>query len=83
ELPAGDGPHNMDISPDGKRLFVANIRSQDLTVVDIPSQKVVKRIPLSPPHYGVDVLPNGKYAFVSGIAGDVINVIDTDKLERV
>lgn len=81
--PAGKAPHNVDITPDSKRLCVANLGSQDVTVVDIARARIIKRIPLSPPHYGIYVTPDGKYALVTGIGGTVLNVIDTRKLKRI
>ena len=36
-LPGGSDPEQFDLSPDGKRLFVANEDAHVATVVDIPS----------------------------------------------
>jgi YVTN family beta-propeller protein len=68
-LPTGEGPHEVDVSPDGKRALVTNYRTQEsignsLTLIDIPAAAVVKTIDLGEyktPH-GVEWLDNDRAA---------------------
>ncbi|MGE0243397.1 MAG: YncE family protein, partial [Nitrososphaeraceae archaeon] len=83
EIIVSKGPHNLDITPDGKYLFVANAGSSDIAVLDIANKQVIKKIPVSTGHHGIDVSPNGKMVYVSGIGSDKVNVIDPIKLELV
>ena len=83
EIIVNKGPHNLDITPDGKYLFVANAGSSDVAVIDIASKQVIKKIPVSTGHHGIDVSPNGKMVYASGIGSDKVNVIDPVKLELV
>ena len=83
EITVNKGPHNLDITPDDKYLFVANAGSSDVAVIDIASNQVIKKIPVSTGHHGIDVSPNGKMVYVSGIGSDKVNVIDPVKLELV
>jgi len=39
EIIVNKGPHNLDITPDGKYLFVANAGSSDVAVIDIASKQ--------------------------------------------
>ena len=83
EITVSKGPHNLDITPDGKYLFVANAGSSDIAVIDIANKQVIKKIPVSTGHHGIDVSPDGKMVYVSGIGSDKVNVIDPIKLELV
>ena len=83
EIAVSKGPHNLDITPDGKYLFVANAGSSDVAIIDIAKKQVIKKIPVSTGHHGIDVSPDGKMVYVSGIGSDKVNVIDPVKLELV
>ena len=71
-------PFGLAFTPDGKRLLVANFRTNNLSVVDVrraiagDPQAEIARIPLARPDggparpRGVAPTPNGKFAAVSG-----------------
>lgn len=71
-------PMTMDITPDGKYLYVANllpntradidIVAADVSIVDLSKQEAVKHLKLSNGSNalrGLKIAPDGKYAFVS------------------
>lgn len=43
-VPVGTGPQGLDLSADGRRLYVANQESKDISVVDLASRAEVGRI---------------------------------------
>ena len=43
EITVSKGPHNLDITLDGKYLFVANVGSSDVAVIDIANKQVIKK----------------------------------------
>src|SRR5688572_31781604 len=51
-LPTGLGPHEVDVSADGKLALVANYGAQvpgsTLTLIDVPGARVVRTIDLAP-----------------------------------
>jgi YVTN family beta-propeller protein len=53
----GDRPWGMALSPDGKTLYTANGPSNDISVVDLATQTVVKKIKVGDSPWGVLVLP--------------------------
>ena len=53
-------PHNLDVTPDDKYLFTANIGTSDVAVIDIEAKTVIKKIPVSAGHHGIDVTPDGQ-----------------------
>lgn len=70
KVPVGDGPHEVVVSADGQKAFVANYGGQtpgnSLSVIDLKSRKELRRVDLSPlyrPH-GLQEI-GGKIYFTS------------------
>lgn len=68
----------FDITPDGRRAYVANLIGKTVSVVDLDKAEIIATIP-SPEKYPFNVLvsPNGKRAFVGATLGKSIIEIDT------
>jgi YVTN family beta-propeller protein len=89
-LPTDDGPHEAAVSPDGRIALVGNygVRGapgSTLTVIDLPSAKVIKTIDLGDyrkPH-GLLWLPDGKRALVTAEGNRVLLEVDVSKGEVV
>jgi len=45
-IPAGQGPHGIAFTPDGKHAYVTNSDSDDVTVIDVAELKVIQTIPV-------------------------------------
>ena len=43
-IPVGKRPHHVVISPDGRRAYVANSESNDVTIIDAIDKKVIGRV---------------------------------------
>ncbi|MBX3157229.1 MAG: beta-propeller fold lactonase family protein [Deltaproteobacteria bacterium] len=84
-LPTEIGPHEIAVSPDGKRVVVTSYGDQvtfgrALTVVDLPSLSVAKTIDLGEfrrPH-GIAFLPDGKRVVVTAEVNAAVLVVDVD-----
>jgi YVTN family beta-propeller protein len=61
-IPVGHNPRGVALSPDGKRLYVANRLDDTLSVIDIETQKVISTIDLGGPK-NVDALRRGERLF--------------------
>jgi YVTN family beta-propeller protein len=61
-IPVGRNPRGVALSPDGKRLYVANRLDDTLSVIDIEAQKVISTIELGGPK-NVDALRRGERLF--------------------
>ncbi|MEN3314804.1 MAG: hypothetical protein V7605_1038 [Acidimicrobiaceae bacterium] len=64
-IPVGVQPMGLDLSPDGRMLYVANRGSEFVSVIDVRTRTEVHRIPipsgrLSDRPYSIAVLANGK-----------------------
>lgn len=88
-LPTGDGPHEVDVSPDGKTAVVANYfggrPGHTLTVVDVPGAKVLRTLDLGEltrPH-GIVFIDAQRVVVTCEGAGSVAVVnVKTGEVER-
>ena len=53
----GQRPWGLALSPDAKTLFTANGPSNDISVVDVATQMVTKKIKCTGSPWGIVVLP--------------------------
>ena len=77
--PKKDGtrfPAGIALSPDGKRLFVAENLSDTLAVVELESKRVVQRLQTDTYPYAVSVSANGD-VYVSAWGGNTVSVFAT------
>lgn len=77
-IPVQAQSERFDITPDGKRAYVANLVAQTVSVVDLEKGEVIVTIP-SPEKLPFNVLisPKGLRAFVANAMGNTIIEIDT------
>ena len=61
-IPVGHNPRGVALSPDGKRLYVANRLDDTLSVIDTETQKVTSTIDLGGPK-SIDALRRGERLF--------------------
>ncbi len=54
-VPVGQRPWNMALTPDGRKLYVANGRSNSVSVIDTGSDKVVAEIAVGAFPWGVAI----------------------------
>jgi len=75
-VPAGDHPHGLRLSPDGRHLLVANVEGGDVSFFDGATLAEVARIPVGRAPVQVAFLPDGRRAYVSLRDEDAVAVID-------
>jgi YVTN family beta-propeller protein len=81
----GAGTRVVALSPDEKTLYAADWSSNDVSVIDIATGQVVKRVPVAKSPRGLWPTANGRYLFVAGFATGDIQRIDltTWKADKV
>ena len=82
-LHAGSDPEQFALSPDGKRLFVANEDAATMSVVDVHTGTVVGRVPVGREPEGVAVTPDGRWVLVTNESDNSVSIIDTGTLKIV
>jgi YVTN family beta-propeller protein len=73
----GTPPYGVAVAPDGKRAYVTNANSANVSVIDTATNRVVVTIPVGSGPYGVALTPDGKYAYVASRFSNRVSVIDT------
>ena len=73
-------PGELAISPDGKRLYVACEKSDELLVVNTVTGRVIKHIAVGHVPRGVSVSADGRQIYVTNSWNDSVSVIDAQKL---
>jgi YVTN family beta-propeller protein len=84
EIQAGSGPEYVEISPDGRFLYVANLWSP-ISVIDLHSQNktVIKEIDSGKTPHGLSFTDDGSRLFIVNMESDTISVIDATKHEII
>lgn len=83
-LPTQGGiSHMVLVTPDARRLVTANIKTQDVSVLDRATGELVTRIPCGPGCEGIGFTPNGRCLWALNQEAGSITVIDTDTLEPI
>ena len=72
--------HMVATTPDGKRAFVANIGSGNVTAIDLVEERKLVDITTGEGAEGIAVTPDGKHVWVSNRAADSLSVIDSATL---
>ena len=84
DIKVGNLPKIVQVSPDGKRLWVANWASNTVSVVNLDSFSVIATIPVkSQAPRGIALTRDGKRAYVCDFDGSAISIIDAESLKLV
>jgi YVTN family beta-propeller protein len=75
--------HMVLVSPDGERLYTANIATQNVSVLDRASGELITQIPCGKGAEGMAFTPDGKRLWVGNQEGDSITIIDVATHEAV
>lgn len=86
-IPVGIAPAHAVFTPDGRRAYVSNLLSNDISVIDVRARRVVAAISVLPglqPH-ALAITPDGREVWAPCGLGGGIWVIDTrtNKVARV
>jgi YVTN family beta-propeller protein len=79
----GSWPKVITISPDEKTAFVSNWNSLDVSVIDVASRKVLRRIPVSGIPRGMAVTADGRYLYVCIYSTGNVDKIDLESFTIV
>jgi YVTN family beta-propeller protein len=77
EIPVGDEPWCVAITPDGAKVFVTNMASGTVSVINAGTRRVVATIKVGTEPFGCALTPDGKRLYVANQSSDSVSVIDT------
>jgi len=75
--------HMVNVSPDGKHAFTANIFSNSITKVDVERGEVVKHIPVLERPEGMAFSPDGAVVYVVNRESRTVSVVDNIRESQV
>ncbi len=73
--------HMVHMTPDGTRAYVANIGSNNITIMDVATQNVITHIPVGKEPEGLALHPSGKYVYVANQGDNNLYVMSTESHE--
>ncbi|SDX07555.1 40-residue YVTN family beta-propeller repeat-containing protein [Lutibacter oricola] len=76
-----DFSHLLVHHPDKPLIYVSNINSGSVSVIDVEQDKVVKIITCSKRTEGIDITPDGSEIWVTNIDENFISIINTETYE--
>ena len=81
-VPVGVRPFALDVTPDGKRVYVPNHDSGSITVIDTATNTVIDTVKVAPNPHWVDISADGKTLYAANHESNVVSVVDiaTDKV---
>jgi len=68
------------LSPDGKILYLANAGSDDVSVIDLSSNRGLAHLTVGANPRGIAITPDGSRIFVNNVLDGTLSVIDTEML---
>jgi len=75
---SGGWAHAIALTPDGRRLWVANFLDDTVSVFDADSLARVAVLETEPYPHGLDVSDDGRFAVVTGFAADHVRIFDAE-----
>ncbi|HET6962696.1 MAG TPA: beta-propeller fold lactonase family protein, partial [Terriglobia bacterium] len=76
EIPVGREPFGLAFSPDGRRVFVANAQSSEISVIDTTRHRLIQSIAVSSElPVWVAAAPDGTYVYVTNEHSNDVTVI--------
>lgn len=83
QIPVGKQPEAIDLSPDGKEVWVGLNSEGAIDVIDTATKKVVEKVALGARPYRVKFTPDGKKVFATLLGKKEIVVIDAKTRKEV
>jgi DNA-binding beta-propeller fold protein YncE len=74
---SGRWAHAIDVTPDGRWVYVANFMDDTVAVFDAMTLERAGLLATDAYAHGLDVSPDGRYLIATGFAADAVRVFDT------
>jgi YVTN family beta-propeller protein len=87
DIDVGLHPSGMALSPDGRRLYVANANSDTVSAIDTKTDEVIesinvrpgKKAPIGSAPNALAVSPDGKTLYVANAANNAVAIVDVSR----
>lgn len=71
-FPAGSVPKYVSVTPDGKKLLVSNWSSGDISIIDLNTEKLIKKVNAGRFPRGISIDSESKYAYIAIMGSTII-----------
>jgi YVTN family beta-propeller protein len=71
------------VSPDGRRVYVANGRGGTVSVIDAATNVVTNTLAVGQRPWGIDITPDGSKLYTANGPSNDVSVIDAAKLQVI
>ena len=75
--------HMLVVSPDGKRIYTANIGSGTATALDVEARNIVQTLPAGGQAEGIGLAPDGRTLWVGSNQEGTVKIFDTSTWAEV
>jgi YVTN family beta-propeller protein len=83
-IPVGKGPEGIDMSADGREVWVAHSQDGGISIIDVDTKKVVQTLSISTKRSNrLKFTPDGKRVLVSDTDGDEVVVLDSETRKQI
>lgn len=83
DIDSGTTPHGLSFTKNGSRLFIVNMHSNTLSVIDALKHEIIKTIPVGKNPEYVKLSPEENFAYVTNLGANTVSKIDLRTLETV
>ena len=83
-IPVGKGPEGIDMSADGREVWVAHSQDGGISIIDVGAKKVVQTLSISTKRSNrLKFTPDDKRVLVSDMDGDEVVVLDAQTRQQI
>ncbi len=82
DIPVGGSLHGVNLTPDGKSVWVAVGGTKEVVIIDVATLEITKRLPFEGGPIHISLSPDGKYAYVT-TGGNKIYKLDTSTYKKL
>lgn len=76
QIPMPAAAHGVNLTPDGKHVWLAGLAFKEVWVLDVATLEVIKKLPIPSPPIHVSPSPDNKYVYIA-TADNLIYKVDT------
>jgi len=74
----GKAAHGLCVSSDGKTVYLTSQFTDDVTAIDVATDRILKNITVGKNPNWIELTPDGKYAVVSNTSSNDVSIIDIE-----
>jgi YVTN family beta-propeller protein len=81
KMPEGAKPMGVELSPDQKRLYVANGRGGSVSVVDVATDSILATVEVGVRPWGIALTSDGRKLYSANGPSNDVTVMDTESMK--